>query len=367
MLKAEKEGRTMSAANSVLSALTEHPSFAPDKCINRRQRRFVCKVCSSLCPTGVFSLRDGERLKWDRCIDCGICAAVCPSRCFVPSPSTQRYYSEEMGLSRPMSFACREEEERCDHRVRCLAALPWELLAMIAMSTELALYIGACSGCEHKDWAGRIMVQLEQLRGFLGEERWKRQVHVLTEGRFEVAAAEEKEELLSRREIFSGLKRRAAKGLYRAAAARLPLLAEKDADGMQYRRALATAVVEERKRTLENAQEAPVYGAVLPRFTAACYGCGICEKLCPQKAIEIGPEQEGKRLIYITPWKCTTCSLCARVCPHGGVSDMHEVRVPWLTQLALVRVPSASCERCGAAIPPEAVPPLCPACSAHKK
>ena len=158
-----------------------------------------------------------------------------------------------------------------------------------------------------------------------------------------------------------------AKGLYKAAAARLPLLGEYDADGMQYRCALAEAVLAEQKRALEEPEpgkKAQDYGVKLPQFTVKCYGCGICEKLCPQKAIEIGPEREGKRLIYLIPWKCAGCSLCEHACPHGGISELHTVRVPRLTRLALVRVPSASCERCGTAVPLGSEPLLCPSCAA---
>ena len=371
--KAGKEGEQVGTASKVLSAAAEHPAYTPDNCINRRQRRYVCTVCSSVCPRGVFSLKAGETLKWDRCLDCGLCAAACPSGCFAPSASAQRRFTEDLDLKKPVSFSCREEEERGDRRVRCLAAVPWELLAMLAMHTELVLYTGACAGCGHADWAARVTEQLALLRDFLGEERWSRQVHVLTEGRFETDAgekAEEPEKLLSRREMFSGVGRRVAKGLYKAAAARLPLLGEFDTDGMQYRRALAEAVLAEQKRALEEAkpgEKAPDYGVKLPRFTVNCYGCGICEKLCPQKAIEIGPEREGKRLIYLTPWKCAGCSLCEHACPHGGISELHMVRVPKLTRLALVRVPSASCERCGTAIPPGSDPPFCPACAARAR
>ncbi len=50
------------------------------------------------------------------------------------------------------------------------------------------------------------------------------------------------------------------------------------------------------------------------------------------------PEEDGNRLICLTPWKCTACGLCARLCFAGGLSGMHLVAVPRMTELALVRV-----------------------------
>ena len=180
-----------------------------------------------------------------------------------------------LDVSRPVSFACRDEEEQSDRTVRCLAAVPWELLAMIAMRTDLVLYTGACAACTREGWAERVEEQLAELRTFLGEERWDRQVHVLTEGRYEAPAAPEKpgkpERTLSRRDLFAGLKKRAAKGLYQAAAERLPLLAEDDADGMQYRHALAETVLAEQKRVSESPEPGetpPDYGCRASRPTA---------------------------------------------------------------------------------------------------
>ena len=364
----------MSLTNSVLTATSKHPIYTPENCINRRQRRYACTSCSSVCSRGVFSLKSGESLKWERCVNCGLCVTACPSRCFLPMSADRRYYTEGLDLNKPVSFACRNEEEESDRRVRCLAAVPWELLAMIAMRTELVLYTGACAACGREGWAELVQDQLTQLRTFLGEERWSRQVHVLTAGRFEAPAATEEdgnsEKELSRRALFSGLKKRAAKELYQAAADRLPLLAEDSEDGMLYRRALAESVIAEQKRSSEapgHGETPPDYGVRLPRFSANCYGCGICEKLCPQKAIGIGEEKDGTRLIFITPWKCAGCSLCFHICPHGGITEMRTIRVPRLTELALVRVPSASCERCGTAIPPENDPKLCPSCAVKKK
>jgi Pyruvate/2-oxoacid:ferredoxin oxidoreductase delta subunit len=356
----------MSTENENLSALTGHPAFTPEFCINRRQRRYTCTVCSDLCPYGVFSLKAGETVQWKYCVDCGLCAALCPSRCFLPSPSGQRSLTEGIDLKRPVSFVCRKKTGEEGQHVRCLAAVPWEYLAYLALHTELVLYTGACGDCDHPEWAERVEEQLGCLRNFLGEERWKRQVHVLTEGHYEIPAQEEPEKEFSRRELFSGLKKRAAKGLYRAAEKRLPFLTDEASDGMQYRRVLARAVQEEQKLAAElHPQEKPPdYGVSLPRFNTACYGCGICEKLCPHQAIEIGPETDGSRLIFLTPWKCTGCELCRHVCPYGGITEMHTVRAPRLTQLALVRVPSVSCERCGTAVPPDSDPPLCPACAA---
>ena len=360
--------RTTDRENELLSVAADRPAFDPTRCINRRQRRFVCSVCTEHCPDQVFTLNAKEALKWQRCTDCGFCAALCPTRCFAPSANSHRQMTEQTDLDRGALFVCDEAAPFGEKSVRCLAAVPWELLAVYAMNTQLTLCVGACERCAHGEWAESLRVQLGLLREFLGEERWKAQVRLVDEAPKESDEPKE-EKSVTRREMFAGVKRSVTKNLVQAAAARLPMLAGYEAEPMQYRRLLAELAAGERKRAQAARQEdasapLPSYGVLLPRFTARCFGCGICEKMCPQKAIEIGPEADGKRMIYLTPWKCTGCGLCHKACPHGGIQALGTVRAPYLTRLPLVRVNSASCERCGTAIAPGGDIKLCPACRA---
>ena len=70
---------------------------------------------------------------------------------------------------------------------------------------------------------------------------------------------------MSRRAIFSGLKKNLKKNVYRAAVSRIPQLEEADRDGLRYRRLLAQAVRAERDR-LREAQQAGGVAAELPTY-----------------------------------------------------------------------------------------------------
>ena len=314
----------------------EHPSFTPERCINRKQRRVVCTRCSDLCPVGVFSLKSGEKLSWDRCVDCGLCAANCPTRCFSLSKSARELIEEESAPGKTLVFACRTDENGADVPVRCLAGLPWELLAVYAMNGRIALRTEACETCEKTAWKSCLEQNLDALRAFLGEQYAER-VQILQGGEAPEAADGEagqaEEERFTRRGLFARAGQTAARTALRAAAERLPFPQETEEDGMRYRRMLAALV---KKENAEGAERRRTVS--LPQFNTRCTGCGICEKLCPQAAIRIVPEGDGNRLICLTPWKCTACGLCARLCFAGGLSGMHPVAVPRMTELALVRV-----------------------------
>ena len=351
---------------------SSHPLLQTDRCLNRKQNKYTCTVCAELCPEHVFSMNSKEELKWSRCRDCGLCVSACPSRCFTPSPEMQWALTEDTHPGEPLVFACDQESELMDRKLTCLAAIPWELLAVMAFCGEVVLLTMHCASCEKVSSRDLLQENLDRLKAFLGEDRFREQVQLVDSGTWEPKASPAEREM-SRRDIFSGLKQNLKKNMYRAAVRRIPQLEESDRDGLRYRRLLSQVVLKAREQRKAE-QEAdgrpkalPTYTLSLPAYTSSCFGCSICERICPQEAIEIITEAGGTRLIYITPWKCTACGLCAQICPHGGLRGMQQIAVPHLEKLPLVRVKTASCEQCGIAIQPGTSPALCPACRSKKK
>ena len=50
----------------------------------------------------------------------------------------------------------------------------------------------------------------------------------------------------------------------------------------------------------------------------ACFGCGICEYLCPYNAIRVSQTPEGKKAETIAA-SCKGCGLCASHCPKKAI------------------------------------------------
>ena len=56
-----------------------------------------------------------------------------------------------------------------------------------------------------------------------------------------------------------------------------------------------------------------------------CTGCGLCSKICPNKAIEMVSVPQEKRGDYpktypeIDLGKCCFCALCEDICPSGAI------------------------------------------------
>jgi formate hydrogenlyase subunit 6/NADH:ubiquinone oxidoreductase subunit I len=46
-----------------------------------------------------------------------------------------------------------------------------------------------------------------------------------------------------------------------------------------------------------------------------CTGCGLCEQLCPTKAVEV----RDHRAVIVRPQDCSFCDVCESYCPAGAI------------------------------------------------
>ena len=337
---------------------TAHPTVQPQRCLNRLQRRYPCTICADLCPSQVFPARSGEAVSWERCRDCSLCVSACPSLALIPSAETRRDYTEAMQEAMPLRITCHRDTQQGEIHVGCLAALDWELLALLALQGELILIVRNCDSCPEQ--ARRILLEenLQKLEAFLGKDRFLRQIRQIRakEAVPRIRQSPTAEKTMTRQELFSHLLGKVTRRAVEKAEERFPFLTDDKGDGLWLRRLLAKAVREEKAAERS-------YRLWLPRFNTDCFGCGICEKVCPHKALTIRQEDGETRLILIEPYKCSACTLCVKLCPHGGLDGLFPLAVPHLDQLALIRVHSLSCTECGAVLLPGTDPPLCRRCA----
>ncbi len=344
----------MSLLSFVLQAgLKEnHPSCNTMHCINRKQKRKQCRVCVDICPQHVYAERQTERPKWSKCENCGLCVSACPTRCIAPSAQN---LEAQFALAKPgqaIRIACQSAEEAADFKVPCLAALPWEMLAYLALIRSVTFLVGACAECGKAERVTYVRRELGLLLQFLGEELYLKQVTLEFERK-----GDEQERNWSRRGLLQAMTAKTARSAEYILAEEL----SERYEGLFYRQMLAD-LVRSRRASHPEAR----YVLELPRFQKNCYGCGSCAKLCPNQALTMGTEKEGRRPIYIIPWRCTGCGVCAEVCRDAGISGIEKIAVPHMDRLLLVEVMSATCQSCGRPIRPGAEQP-CVICRQKKR
>lgn len=335
------------------NAVDDHPFPSLSHCINRNQKHVTCSACMDVCPKGVYDREQKTPPKWNECQSCGLCVAACPSRCIAPSPANSKRHLLLAERTGEIVLSCRRGEKQAGHVEECLALLPWEFLAYLALGGKLILNLKPCKDCPHEDCLELLEDQLYKLKCFLGEEGYAAHVQVCFDDLPNV-----KEEGVSRRDFFRAM----AHGGQKATALVINDVAGSRVDAMIYRRMLASRVRELAKNRTEFSCT-----MALPWMTDECFGCGICALLCPGGALEIGEEQAGKRPVFITPHKCTGCGVCKAVCRDGCVGEICMMKLPHMDRVLLRQVESRSCERCGRAISPGKEETLCIACRQKRR
>lgn len=60
-------------------------------------------------------------------------------------------------------------------------------------------------------------------------------------------------------------------------------------------------------------------------FEKKCYGCSLCAKICPKKAIQMRKNEEGFLVPIIDKEKCINCGLCEKKCIYLNSKEKNEI------------------------------------------
>ena len=329
----------------------DRPTLDRDRCFNRKQRKITCTTCAETCEHGVYAGKDPD---WTLCVNCGLCVAACPTRAIRPSSANLRAMLEVAeSSSEDVGFACERGGRTADMTVRCLAAVPWELLACIALDHRVYLDVTPCAECPDERARTLLAKSLASLQRFLGEEFYAEQIRL--------EAVPEHAGALSRREAFTSMFKRGK----RLAANLIPDDGEGTAiDGGIYERLLEARLAALAARDAEAGTAPHLFTLDTLRISTDCWTCTVCEKLCPLCAIvaDDSDDDPGTRYIHHKPIRCTQCGLCQRVCPEQAILGWREVATDDPTGWRTTLVEVTRCEKCGLPIHPGREDRLCPSC-----
>lgn len=336
--------------------ITRTPQYIANRCTNRKSQGESCTACADICPEHIYPTGKRKHPVWDQCIRCGLCAAACPARCIVPPADRVNSYLMAVAKRGPLTVGCNSEEHTFQLSLRCLAAISWEQLAYAALQKGVVISLRQCAGCDCKAEYAIIQANLETLRKFLGENRFRQAVTILTD---ENQSYTPPKETVSRRELLCFI----GSTPLDKAFTMLPKVESKRDNALFYRAMLRDAVDEARQKNPESGEK---FGMVLPRFNNHCYNCGYCAHACPNDALKLlsgGPTFT----VAVDAWKCTGCGICQNTCRSDGISGILPVKLSHLRTVALGRFPTSNCAECGNPFPPNPGVELCATCMNRRR
>lgn len=291
---------------------------------------------------------------WDSCINCGLCVSACRSRCIAPSPEQVQADAGLADIDNDTIWIGCEKSTRQNTVTRaCVAALPWEALAYLALNKKIVLDLTPCGECENDACAELLRKNLTRLVEFFGQP--------LFEARFTLAYQQEEAPYhlrqLSRREMMSQMSagsKNGTKQLLRM----LPGMHSEWGSSLDFR-----LLLHQRIKQLKQSAETPLhYGFYLPNFTDKCYGCDRCERACRAGALKREDLPNGQTRIVITPWKCSECGVCVAACSSHGLDGLKLRQLTSLGPVSVHKLTKTLCKECGKPIAPDSVEGVCSVC-----
>ncbi len=310
-----------------------HPTLHSENCLNSIQTKHHCSICQNLCPHQVF---DSEDPNWDLCDDCEICTTACPVRCIQPSSAYSSKLFEMCRQSKEITtISCNEQTDSADIKLSCLAALPWEFLAFLAIESDVHLHCHACEMCEKKALLEQFNDTLHKVSDFLGDVHCQKHIHKITSQKDITSVS------YTRREAFTMLfsKSKVAIGNL------LPDFEELPPDTILWKKLLLHRI----KHT-----EPPIETTwKIPSFMEDCSACGLCVKTCPVQALHRLPDENNRNrwFMALIPWRCTGCNLCSQICPDKGISFSQNTPIKDAKKPILHSISMTACKRCGQPMP----------------
>ena len=303
----------------------QKPAIDYTRCIISGQNKHDCKICRQVCHQSAISLKGKRRLEIDRelCRGCYLCSGVCPAQCI--SHHSAFVKSNDTGATNLVIGCSQNSSGMVKAKVPCLASLPWEFYAYFSYEAPITMLPGNCHDCPMNALI-HIDAIKDRLKLFWGkdyEDRVSSSAADLTDG-------------ISRREFFGLFSKK-----IRSVKKSIDVIAT---DDMGDDFPAHTSVF--RRLLLRELAEGKAHGWLTLDITESCWGCKICEKLCPSKSIDLVESGEQWVLSHNVA-RCTGCKLCKTVCPEQAVGELSARYVCGKNHVCLTHIQVSSCSVCG--------------------
>jgi len=313
-----------------------------DLCINSNYQKMHCDLCRQSCP--LQCIRENFTIDASLCNDCGVCQSSCPREAIFSTTYTEcsivKWLEDHPGA---ISISCQRQD----------TASPWPclgffdarlLLVFAAGGRQVVIDDRGCPACKPG-----VEAHLQNVLAKTNELLAAKERPLIKQGE-PVWENSQCSKSISRRDFFSQLLG-ATVDTVREAMGPVTSIPERLPKRDLFRRYALQSYLS------PSAIQQQVFRSIVIDHTA-CQACGLCAKICPQKAIKTQEERGVLHFIH-DPMACNGCGVCVGNCPRRA-SSLTDARQLEFYEIAAIRLPR--CSGCGQLFQPVADQKFCFEC-----
>ncbi len=285
------------------------PGVNHKKCLSSRRSSY-CRCCVSICPEEAISFTDKIIVDEKKCLGCSICATACPSRCIkTPTLELEALYQEASQKKRPVIGCRKSQNPEVNVLVPCLGALPAELLTALSHSCQedFVIDMSCCNDCGNS-------------KGVLQFERSLTEALEITDNALNVTInrtvknSGQSDDILTREsaQLVGRKIKHIAVDFAKNALSGGTEDQKSSGNSNWHKLLLQMALYRNRFKKLNLTSWS---------VNAGCTGCQVCQRICPQEAMEMIFREDTARLVHY-PLRCTNCGLCSASCNLNALKNL---------------------------------------------
>ncbi|MBP1764576.1 MAG: hypothetical protein H6Q65_1634 [Firmicutes bacterium] len=297
-------------------------------CVNTNYRKMHCDFCRQNCPLQCIS--EDFVIDESRCNDCGICYSACPVEAVFSQTYTESSVEKKWeGQPATIHLCCNKQDQ--SSAWPCLGFLdPKLLLVLLAEGRQVVVNTHGCRNCK-PGVAGYLQGTIEKVNNFLAAtgRPLLKQDEVCCEN-------SQSSKTISRRDFFSQMLGATVNTVREVIVPANYLPERLPRMDLFCRYALLDTL------STEGCVQQQIFPSVAID-TGSCKACGLCVKICPQKALTVREENAVLHLWH-DPLRCNGCGVCVANCLRDAMSLAD---APRLEAYEVAAVPLPLCAGCG--------------------
>lgn len=285
-----------------------------NRCTHAKNQKSSCNICVKSCPASALKINGDLQANFEACRECMICTSLCPTGVF--TDKKYKSYLEQMNGRTIVEIACQKQDVN-DHfvTVPCLRMLD-ETILLYGLHENKKIYIrmnkSRCDMCSFK---------IDNISSFI--EELIHRVEMIKQDKVEVYINSQENNIgdqqqFSRRDLFSFLSKRAQSNLV------LPLIEEEEVTNKEREKISLSEkqrffihLLKKQKQNPELTNQ--ILKTAKVTIDENCTGCLKCTNVCPTGSL-YSEEYENQISIKQNLLSCVNCKSCQDICFEKSLS-----------------------------------------------